>query len=812
MKFLGVTNKTGFFILAAVAVILAVSLSEYAYSDVESYMKRKSYAASPGYLNAAKQKTDEIINQAPKKNTFFEGVVEHLKNGLSRKVDDIGQNNVDVDLKKKSGSSEGDAVGAITAADIENNIIDSTLYNVAIGTGTPLEYDANGRLIAEEINGIKHIYVGFTEVGAQDINTAMALAHIGDIVLVAGGREYRGVFAVKDGVRLYGGYQDDGTRDIRNSETKIIGGFSATGIRQTTEINGFTIQSANWAANSGARIALTDCSDSLKILNNRIKDAGGVAISAENSQSVLYNNQIEGGLALYAGPGFLFIFVNKTQFAIMSSNSSLTVSNNFIIFTGRGIMETEGSSSVFTNNVLVNNTWGFTVMKGSTTLIDNNTIRGTIAGPLSLGIPQGITVSGAAPIVTNNIFDGTFRIFDLKDGVTIGEGGMIIDGNIFPENLNCLNLDPLLVSNDNSFLNLYDSFNLETYQYSADLSGKGFTPGGVKDFNAVNLKDFMGQGPSRLSIGLYGDNTRILKERLRKFSIERLKSDYFDRASDKAGQKEFIPGKIITALVKGVSKLKENMSEGDEKGAGDLAMKELVENVLKESALSIPAGGISELKPQEIEIAAILASVLSNPTEDQKKVVEVLTGLVEDMANIDGSVGSKGLTQANNDLIQMFTAILLAQALPDLLKEDDISSVRQIFFELNDAKSQVMLEYKKSIGSYYDSIIKELARNIVILQMKGILSKSMTEDALGDMPRSEIDKILSSIKNISNKTEEEDSILAKDAEYKERYVSSADKTLQENMRILLQSFTQKLNDILEKGVKPAEAGTEISKK
>ena len=69
-----------------------------------------------------------------------------------------------------------------------------------------------------------------------------------------------------------------------------------------------------------------------------------------------------------------------------------------------------------------------------------------------------------------------------------------------------------------------------------------------------------------------------------------------------------------------------------------------------------------------------------------------------------------------------------------------------------------------------------------------------------------------SIKNISNKTEEEDSILAKDAEYKERYVSSADKTLQENMRILLQSFTQKLNDILEKGVKPAEAGTEISKK
>ena len=201
----------------------------------------------------------------------------------------------------------------------------------------------------------------------------------------------------------------------------------------------------------------------------------------------------------------------------------------------------------------------------------------------------------------------------------------------------------------------------------------------------------------------------------------------------------------------------------------------------------------------DVETAIKLAGILHNPTEDQKGILDVIKSLLADMGKIQNEQTAKAnpeLVKAQNDLLQAVANILLAQAVPGLLKQGDIANIRAIFSELDTQKNRVMLEYAKSTKPYYDSLLKDLSRNMAILQLKNILSGNMTKDELDKLPPSELDKILEKIKKLKDKSFEEEYILQQEAKYRKDYLDPNKKKLEDDMKDMMKDFTGKISDVL----------------
>jgi len=222
----------------------------------------------------------------------------------------------------------------------------------------------------------------------------------------------------------------------------------------------------------------------------------------------------------------------------------------------------------------------------------------------------------------------------------------------------------------------------------------------------------------------------------------------------------------------------------------------LVDNNLSLQALAIPLTDPGRI--DEMSITLLLANILRNPTEDQKAVLTAVEALLTDMKNIEEKTGkSSELTKAENDLLQMVAAVLLAQGVPDLFKEGDITGIKGIFKDLGTAKDKIMMGYSESIKPYYSNIIKELIANLAILQLKGILSNKINEEKLKNLEPKEVNKILENIRRSNDKSFEMAYILQQDNKYRKEYLDPSNKVLENNMKLMLTGFTQKINKALE---------------
>ncbi|MBN2453484.1 MAG: hypothetical protein JXB40_04405, partial [Candidatus Omnitrophica bacterium] len=257
---------------------------------------------------------------------------------------------------------------------------------LSIGTGTNKVYQ-DGRLMSEEINGVRHVYVGFSGAGTNSIQAVVDSASAGSLVLVKSGT-YTEDIVLKDGVRLLGGFNDV-ARDLSGTPSIVKGTIIAENITSPSEIDGFFIK-----VGQGTKgIDIRNCNDNLVVLNNRIENddtlditsSYNVGISATNSQAVIYNNSI----------------TNCYWFGIYAKGSSLIVENNKIHGTYRdGVQELSGNSTYrnnfFWDNGLMTNTGSHMLLFDSAPLLDKNTFYGS---------DMGLFLWDSDPEMTDNIFE-----------------------------------------------------------------------------------------------------------------------------------------------------------------------------------------------------------------------------------------------------------------------------------------------------------------------------------------------------------------------------------------------------------------------
>ena len=194
-----------------------------------------------------------------------------------------------------------------------------------------------------------------------------------------------------------------------------------------------------------------------------------------------------------------------------------------------------------------------------------------------------------------------------------------------------------------------------------------------------------------------------------------------------------------------------------------------------------------------------LTKILGNPNEDQKTVLDAVKALLKDTNKEAEEAAAKGnpeLKKAENDLLQAVANLLLAQAMPELIKKGDMAGIKTIFSDLDAAKTKLMNEYAKSTRPYYDNMLKDLARNLAMLQLKNILKPNMSKDELEKLPPSELDKILEKIKQQKDRAFEEEYLLQQEAKYRQTYIEPSKKNFETGVKEMLNDFTRKINSTL----------------
>ncbi len=678
--------------LILVTITISLICTGYSYAGVDDKSDRlfsdQAGIFSPGYINAAKQKTEAIINQSSKQKSLMENITDYVKNKLSSKVSEGALDKPAPELKKKS-SAIGENAQEAAASSAETSIADATLnYNVNIGSGSNKTYDSNGRLMSEVIDGTRHVYVGFTNAGASTIQNAMNISRAGDIVLVKSGT-YSG-FSVANGVKVYGGYNDAGIRDIKGTPAIIKGTITASNLSTPTEINGLEIVSSSYAISVADAVSLT-------VKNTRIESSSHGIVSQRVASLVVTNSEINAawyGLSAVAGQ----MITTRTENSV-----SQTITQGKLTFTNNKI--SGGGDAINLQRI--------------DAFIENNNINSSRGRGISLG-----------------------------------------------------SLTNLLVG-DNKINSRGDKISITTYY-----------PGTISYIE-----------PTKLA-GLTKDTSLAIKDSPYSF---RKSSSYYDAVGQVSLNPTLSFGDIYKTTITGdnltnIFKTLLNNKDAIMSDATGQVGPALLAKLLEGSALAAPVG---ELTPRDMNLAMALANIMKNPTEDQKMILDVVTALLNEVVKQEQESASPELKKASDDLLQMVASVLIAQAIPDLFKEGDISNIKNIFSELNTQKGKIILEYQDSVKPYYEEIAKELSNNMNILQLKNILSGNMAKEQLEKLPPNELDKILEKLRQAKDKSLEEEHILQQEAKYRSLYIEPNKKMLEDNMKHMLEGFTKKLSGVLE---------------
>jgi hypothetical protein len=210
------------------------------------------------------------------------------------------------------------------------------------------------------------------------------------------------------------------------------------------------------------------------------------------------------------------------------------------------------------------------------------------------------------------------------------------------------------------------------------------------------------------------------------------------------------------------------------------------------ATLSQPLGNIGS---EDMQVASALANILKDPNKDQEFVIGAVTELLKGIGKEDGLVSSEDIKKASDELLQVVANILIAQAaVPSILKPGDVDGIKQMFSELSQVNNVIQMGYSASVEPYYDELKTALASN------QGIMSKYMMDK---ELKRSDIEKLIAKLREMSNRTSEEENIVKKEAELREKYLDPSKKMMEEKTKLMMQSFAQRLSVALE-SAKPAK--------
>jgi hypothetical protein len=268
-------------------------------------------------------------------------------------------------------------------------------------------------------------------------------------------------------------------------------------------------------------------------------------------------------------------------------------------------------------------------------------------------------------------------------------------------------------------------------------------------------------------------------------------SVFNDMSSDK------LDPKIVAAVFKNML---DNKNLDVQIGSGAFVdtpiMTGLSNDLLGASAIAAPLG--PDASGQEVGFAIILANILKNPTEDQKLILDAMTSLLKDVNKLEqDSVSPEAVRKAEGDFLQVVANILIAQAIPDLLKEGDVAAIKATFEELNTQKTRLISDYNLAVQPYYKEVKKLLAKNLALLQFNNIVSKTMVEDELSKLEPNDVDKLLEKLRKISGQSQDADSLLSQEDKLHKQYLDPNKKLFEDRMKAMLEGFTQRLSKILE---------------
>lgn len=668
-----------------IIVIMNISLALdgpclYAAADRAARLSGSALIFSPGYINVTKQKTEAIMGQAEKKP----GLIGSLAGIVIDVVKDIfflnnkweaEDNKVAPELKRKSSSTnQSQDNGQINVIESVNTA-EGMISDITIGSGLSKRYDESGRLLSEVIDGKRCVYAGFDKVGKYDIQAAIDSASAGDIVVIKAGT-YKIDFWLKNGVSVYGGYNEDGKRDLENTPTIIncVYRCGAVSVNLPTEVNGITF-------NGYTR--LFRMYDSVVTFKNNIFNVKDYSIGIQASQRTLNPNKV--------------IIKNN-----IFNNSGGRQLNNSIGVQLEGAVILESSDNNF------NTGYGVYTFSNAVILSVDDYFAGNKTGSAPFGVSPIINIKD--PVVQAHTYSYNSTVVSTKQ----------IEITSFHE----ININNLY----RSLKGAYD-----------DLSGKPVT--------AKN------------------DKTHLLSSvsTIIKFLL-----------SGKAG-----------SLLKNESAPGSDMAEKAMPGDSD------TENSV------VSAGQAAKQNIPNIELALMVEDLLRDPSEDQKKLLDIVASLINETGQIKALSDDPEMRKAEEELVQTATMAILAQALPGLLKEGDISNIKTIFAEMNKTKEDLLFEYRESARPYYAQMVKEISKNMAILKFKGILSDGMSSEELAKILPSEIMKIIDRIRNSKDKTFAEKYILRQESKYRKKYLDPNRKILEEHMKAMLKDFTGRFYSALD---------------
>ena len=798
--------KRNLYLIISVMILVSFMAIPLVYSDDSDnnrYREDTSSVFAPGYLNAAKYQAEAIVNQQTQpRKSLLQNMLDYVQGKTENTVQQDAVDKPIPVLQQKQSSAKSPANKTIAqmlknqaSSATQTEIITSSLnYSVNIGSGTDQVYDANGKVYAEKINGVLTIYAGFDSslatmlpdgnINASVIQDAInfASANGGGMVLVKGG-EYDSMSTLNLGgnVKLYGGYNQDGVRDIVNASTIVNDTsyntpnclysqnpmFSVT--NDNVEINGFTLNGQYTNGVYGYfdnAITISSGVSNTRILNNTITKfyysfIPMTAFASFSYDTIFYNNDVSNCMTGVWGDSYGGIF-----------------SNNKIHDNGEGINICWGTSEgYFINNVLWNNDINIFVTPGDNTgsggppTFVGNTIYGT----------GNLFKSGNSAILQDNLFVSSE--FGDAPGVSWMAGyysvsGLAMSGNAFYADNSTIGIDP------------------SQGIYTSSLVDIGYSPNNVTtDYNTISPVTYTMTATNTPS---NNDSPNVVS--LNNLSNNQIANAYYNNYAEEHDQFSNITQTHNTNELSLVYILKNAFKETPDNLLEDATVSALGQKLtnpgLVQSSLLQPQG---QVYIEDVNAAMNLASILHSPSEDQKAILDVIKALLVDTDKTEKESGKNvnpELKKATNDLLQAVANILLTQAVPGLLKEGDMSNIKGIFQELDTQKNKIMLDYAISTKPYYDNMLKDLAKNMAMLQGKNLLNPNMTKDELTKLPPSELDKILEKIKNMKDKTFEEEYILQQEAKYRQTYLDPNKKKLESDMKDTLNSFTSRLNDVL----------------
>jgi deoxyribose-phosphate aldolase len=197
----------------------------------------------------------------------------------------------------------------------------------------------------------------------------------------------------------------------------------------------------------------------------------------------------------------------------------------------------------------------------------------------------------------------------------------------------------------------------------------------------------------------------------------------------------------------------------------------------------------------DMEAVSLPVDILSNPTEAEAQMIETVGALLAESEK--SGLEETDLANARNEFINMAVAAIVAQAIPDLLKKEDIVTIKEAFSDFNNLKAVIMENYAATTEEYYDDMRTVISKDAASLEARGLLTNKLLKKGLSNLTRQEIDGLMKKIREAEVKGAEETWILEEEARLRaEHNVDKAYANFVKEMAGLLNGFTAKLYGVL----------------